>query len=239
MKVAISFFGTGKYLDYLPKWYENIEKNFLPGVKKQILVFTDGEIDDVPENVSIYQIEHKSWPYITLERFNSLLLAKEEIQNYDWFVFLDADTLVVDTIMEDEFFDDKPFIGVHHPCHYLKMPPHNTYPGAFEINPNSNACVDKTDDLSVYFQGCLWGGKIPEVIEMIEKLDNNIQDDLSRDMIAMWHDESHLNQFYINRREQVKVLGPEYAYPEMFSQYCEFEPKIVHLAKDNSKYHSI
>jgi hypothetical protein len=72
---------------------------------------------------------------------------------------------------------------------------------------------------------------------MIEILDKNIQDDLSRDIIAKWHDESHLNEFYINRREQVKVLGPEYAYPEVFSEYCEFEPKIVHLSKNNSKYH--
>lgn len=236
MKVAISFFGTGKYLDYLPRWYEKVEENFLPGVQKQILVFTDGEIEDTPENISIYQIEHKSWPYITLERFNSLLLAKEEIKTYDWFIFLDADSLVVDTITKEEFFGDEPYIGVHHPCHFLEMPPHNNYPGAFEINPRSTACINDALDLSVYFQGCLWGGKIPEVIEMIESLDKNIQDDLSRDIIAKWHDESHLNHFYINKKDKVKVLGPDYAYPEVFSEYCEFDPKIVHLAKDNSKY---
>lgn len=239
MKVAISFFGTGKYLDYLPNWYEKMEENFLPGVQKQILVFTDGEIDDVPENISIYKIDHKSWPYITLERFNSLLLAKKEIKEYDWFLFLDADTLVVDTIKEEEIFDDKPFIGVHHPCHYLKMPPHTEYPGSFEINSYSTACIDDALDLSVYFQGCLWGGKVPEVIEMIETLDRNIQDDMTRDIIAKWHDESHLNYFYTTYRDLVKVLGPEYAYPEVFSSHCDFEPKIVHLAKDNSKYHSI
>lgn len=237
MKVAISFFGTGKYLDYLPRWYEKVEENFFPGVQKQILVFTDGEIEDTPENISIYQIEHKSWPYITLERFESLLLAKEELQNYDWFVFLDADALVVDTITKEEFFDDNPYVGVHHPCHFLEMPPHNKFPGSFETNQSSTASVSKDDDLSVYFQGCLWGGKIPEVIEMIESLDKNIQDDLSRDIIAKWHDESHLNHFYINKKDKVKVLGPEYAYPEVFSEYCEFDPKIVHLAKDNSKYH--
>jgi len=237
MKVAISFFGTGKYLDYLPRWYEKVEENFLPGFQKQILVFTDGDIEDVPENISIYQIEHKSWPYITLERFKSLLLAKEELQTCDWFVFLDADTLVVDTITEEEFFDDRPYIGVHHPCHFLQMPPHNKYPGAFETNQSSTASISESDDLSVYFQGCLWGGKVPKVIEMIENLDKNIQDDLSRDIIAQWHDESHLNHFYISKRDQVNVLGPEYAYPEVFAGYCEFDPKIVHLAKNNSKYH--
>ena len=51
MKVAISFIGTNKYLDYLPQYYENIEKYFLPNSEKTILVFTDGELEDTPDNV--------------------------------------------------------------------------------------------------------------------------------------------------------------------------------------------
>ena len=42
--------------------------------------------------------------------------------------------------------------------------------------------------------------------------------------------------FYSEIKEDVHTLGPEYAYPEVFKQYCNFEPKIVHLAKDNSEY---
>jgi len=45
-----------------------------------------------------------------------------------------------------------------------------------------------------------------------------------------------MNKFFAERREDVHVLGPEYAYPEVFKQACNFEPKIVHLAKDNSEY---
>ena len=36
MKVAITFIGTNKYLDFLPKYYENIEKYFLPNSEKPI-----------------------------------------------------------------------------------------------------------------------------------------------------------------------------------------------------------
>ena len=50
MKVAICFIGTGKYLNFLPKYYDNIHQYFLPGVEKTILVFTDGE-GDFPEDV--------------------------------------------------------------------------------------------------------------------------------------------------------------------------------------------
>ena len=42
MKVAIVFKGTGRYINFLPKYYENIEKHFLPNSEKTILVFTDG-----------------------------------------------------------------------------------------------------------------------------------------------------------------------------------------------------
>ena len=57
-------------------------------------------------------------------------------------VFIDADALVIDRIEEEEFFTDKPLFGVHHPCHFLKMQPHDKLPGAFETNQNSNASLD-------------------------------------------------------------------------------------------------
>jgi len=88
----------------------------------------------------------------------------------------------------------------------------------------------------VYYQGCLWGGKVPEVIEMIDCLQDNVNKDLENDVIAIWHDESHINKYFSEHQDIVHTLGPEYAYPEVVSSYCNFEPKIIHLAKDNSKY---
>jgi len=238
MKVAICFIGTGKYLNFLPNYYENIEKYFLPNSEKTFLVFTDGEMDETPDNIVTYNQEHLEWPYITLTRFEIINKAKEEIEKNDWFIFIDADALVVDTIIEDEFFDlQKDFFGVHHPCHYLKMPPHDKFPGAFETNPLSRSHVVEEDDLSVYYQGCLWGGKVPQVLELIDELEDRTKKDLDDNVIAVWHDESHLNKFFIEQKERVNILSPEYAYPEVFSEYCNFEPKIVHLAKNNSKYH--
>jgi hypothetical protein len=236
MKVAIAFIGTSKYLNFFPQYYEKIHKNFLPNTEKTFLVFTDGE-GNFPEDVKVYPQEHLDWPYITLTRFEILNKAREEISKHDWLVFLDADTLVVDKILEEDFFSDKPFFGVWHPCHNLGMPPHNKLPGAFETNPSSLAYVDtKKEFPAVYYQGCLWGGKVPEVLEMIDELCDRINKDLQNDIIAVWHDESHLNKYFIQSKCKVNLLGPEYAYPEVFSEYCEFLPKIVHLAKDNSKY---
>ena len=236
MKVAIIFIGTNRYLDFLPTYYENIEKYFLPNSEKTIFAFTDGELDDTPDNIKVYHQEHLEWPYITLKRFEIINKARADLDSMDWLVFLDADTRVVDTVTEEEFFSDKPYFGVHHPCHALKMQPHTEYPGAFETNTNSRAGVTEEDDTSMYYQGCLWGGRVPEVLDMIEELDSRVEEDLSNDVIAVWHDESQLNKFYSEVKEDVHLHGPEYAYPEVFQDHCNFEPKIVHLAKDNSAY---
>lgn len=237
MKVVICFIGTGKYLNFLPKYYENIQNHFLLNVEKTFLVFTDGELNDLPDNIIPYYQEHLEWPYVTLKRFGIIQKAKDEIVKNDWFIFIDADALVVDTITEEEFFDDtKLFFGVHHPCHFLKMPPHTEYPGAFETNTSSLSHITEADDSSVYYQGCLWGGKVPDVLDMIEELDDRVNKDLDNNVIAVWHDESHINKFFIEEKERVNILSPEYAYPELFAEYCDFKPKIVHLAKDNSKY---
>jgi hypothetical protein len=88
----------------------------------------------------------------------------------------------------------------------------------------------------VYFQGCFWGGKVPKILEMIDDLQKKVNQDINNNVIAIWHDESHLNRYFAEHQSEVKIFGPEYAYPEVFSEYCNFNPKIIHLAKDNSKY---
>ena len=237
MKVAVIFIGTEKYLNFLPSWYESCEKFLLPGVEKKYAIFTDGEIPEAPDNAVIYKQEHLEWPYITLYRFKMIRRCFDDIKDCDWLLFLDADMRVVDTVNPEELFDDtKKYIGVHHPCHFLGMNPHKEFPGAFETNAKSTAKVPDDYDFKYYWQGCLWGGRVPEVIDMMEELDSRTKQDEENDFIAQWHDESQLNAFYAQRPDDVHTLGSQFAYPEVFAGFCEFDPVIVHLAKDNSKY---
>ena len=237
MKVAITFIGTNKYLDFLPKYYENIEKYFLPNSEKTIFAFTDGDLNDTPDNLKVYYQEHLEWPYITLKRFEIINKARKEIDKHDWLGFIDADALPVVEITEEEFFTDKPLFGVHHPCHFLGMEPHTQAPGAYDQNPDSEAYVDTSKGLpEVYYQGCFWGGKVPNVCAMIDELEARVNRDLEKDVVALWHDESQINKYFLERLDMVHTYGPEYAFPEVFKDYCQFSPKIVHLAKDNSSY---
>ena len=95
-------------------------------------------------------------------------------------------------------------------------------------------------------RGCLWGGKGKSVIELCEILSERIDKDLEKDIIAEWHDESHLNKFFLDNFERVYTLGPEYAFPEVYSNpnqtynYPNIDPnnkKIIHLHKKNDELH--
>jgi hypothetical protein len=230
MSVAIVFIGTNKYLNFFPKYYESCEEKLFPGLRKQYFIFTDGEIvgDELPEHISVVKIPHKEWPAITLERFHTILMAQSDLEEYDWLLFLDADMVVNKVIQPEEILDtDKDFIAVHHPCHY------NTGTGTFERRPDSEACV--TGDQLSYYQGCLWGGKIESVIPMMRVLRDRVDKDYENDIIALWHDESHLNKFFVENIDRVNALSPDYAFPECFPDY-PYDQKIIHLAKDNSSY---
>ena len=89
-----------EYLNFLPDYYQKIQENFLPNSYKTFLVFTDGE-GDFPEDIKVFKQEHLEWPFITLKRFEILQNAREEILKNDWLVFLDADTLVIDKVLEE------------------------------------------------------------------------------------------------------------------------------------------
>ena len=45
MKLAITFWGTQKYINFLPEWYERLEKYFIPNVEKKYFVFSDGDLE--------------------------------------------------------------------------------------------------------------------------------------------------------------------------------------------------
>lgn len=237
--IAIIFIGTGKYADFFPKYYENCEKYFLLNSKKTYFCFTDAEFGgEIPKNIKIVETKLEKWPLPTLHRFKTILKQKDNILGYDYLIYLDADMLVNEKILEEEILTDKHFIGVHHPGFYKKdqeMP--------YERRKESQAYVKEKTGL--YWQGSLWGGKIPYVFEMIEELDRRIDIDLEKDIIAEWWDESHINKFFLENTEKIHTLAPEYTFPEVYDtdkdknfNYPNIDPnkrKIIHLVKNPSE----
>ena len=72
-------------------------------------------------------------------------------------------------------------------------------PGTWEENRNSRAYVGPLKRHK-YVHGAVWLGKKESVLQMCELLSSQVEDDLQKNLIAIWHDESHLNHFSANSK---------------------------------------
>jgi histo-blood group ABO system transferase len=86
-----------------------------------------------------------------------------------------------------------------------------------------------------YFAGGFNGGTSLEYLKMAKKISENIIDDFNRGFIAIWHDESHLNRYFIDN-PPTKILNPSYCYPENWN--IPFERKLLALDKNHSEIRS-
>lgn len=238
-KIAIPLWATQNYLNLIPRCFETIENNFIPEAKKVYFIHTDGELENAPDNVVQVKIPDYGFPETFHKTFEIYLKLEETLKEFDWFVSIDVDMEVKQKISYDEFFDDtRKYFGVQHPCQFLNMPPHNEYPGSFDVNPQSSACVSDIIDMRIYWQGCLWGGQIPYVFDLMRTCDDWIKKDLENDIQARFFEESYFNKWFLLHKEDTHTLSPSFAYPQMFDNLCKnhFKCKIMHMYKDNKTF---
>ena len=229
-QIAVAVIATGDYVNFLPDLLLSCERHLAPAIRKHYLLFTDRDVslNLTHGTFSVHAIENKPWPYVTLMRFHTILGHRHLIRRHRWFLYLDADMKIVDDIQLADIFDKyKPLTAVHHPAM------HNSWNGTFERNPQSTACV--FGQHKEYFQGCLWGGEVEAVVAMMETLKERIDVDLSNEIVAIWHDESHLNKYLLEEGVPLKMLGPNYACPENDQRYLA-SAKIIHVFKDEGQF---
>jgi len=232
MRIAIIFVGTNVYKNFFEMYYKSIFEKFLLKTDKTIFVFSDDEMysNFRKKNVVFNCIKHLGWPSNTLDRYKYINSIKKDLIDFNYLLFIDPDMYVYREINEEEFFcHDKTFFGVQHPG--FNNNDFDNKIGDFEIRPESLACVNMlSEDISNYFQGCLWGGKIPEIFCLTKELEKNIEIDKKNGIIAKWWDESHLNRFMITNKKDVYIYDSGFCYPEKWN--INFERKIVHIDKE-------
>lgn len=224
MSIAILYICTGKYAIFWENFYKACEKNFIKNIPKTYYVFTDQNIENNDNVVVIYQ-EKLGWPYDTLHRFKMFKSIVDSLKKFDYIFFLNANMHFTLPVSEEILPENEGLLAVLHPGFYNKNREQFTY----EANVKSLAYIGPNEG-EHYFMGGFNGGKSRDYINLIIELSHNIDIDHSKGIIAVWHDESHLNRYLINK--QVKILPPSYGYPEGWD--LPFEPKIVVL--DKAKY---
>lgn len=227
MKIAILFICTGRYNQFFEGFYNSCEEYFLKGkADKKYFVWSDNdEIGEGKDNVRVIHKECAGFPADSLFRFEMYLQAEEELKLYDYIYFFNANAAFLRPV-DDEILPDETGLAMgvwggkearRHPMFY-----------AYERNRKSLAYIPPFGKNYLNFMGGLNGGRSKEYLEMCRTLAKNIRDDYNRGIIAIAHDQSHINAYL--RVHPCKVISPEYCWPEEWEPEG-FEPKIIFREK--------
>lgn len=227
MKIAVITLATNKYKSFLHPLWTSVKKHFVPHAQKNFYFFTDEKLDWFDESVKWHKINHEPWPYITLKRFEFISTCLKELSQYDYVFYIDSDMEFVDTLMN---FDvgQKKYYAVCHPSVVS-----NLYFWPVETDSNSTAYIPERHRC-IYVQGCVWGAKGSHIEYMVNSMKDNINTDLQNNIIAVWHDESHLNKFMVDHRNEIAILSPSMAYPEHWN--LPVNKLMIHKDKNMVEY---
>jgi len=219
-QVGLCIMATGRYDLYADELIKSARPYFCTNSKVTYFVFTDGQITPAEDVVQIYQ-KRLGWPQDTLKRFHVYNINYESLKQMDYLFALDADMRFVAPVGEEILSD---LVATEHPGYIGKR-------GTYETNQISTAYVSKKEG-STYFAGGFYGGSKESFFKFTRKADEQIDQDLTHDFIAVWHDESHLNRYFINNKPSL-ILNASYCYPECMK--LSLPKKIIALDKNHAE----
>jgi len=232
-RIAVLYIALGRYITFWNDFYRSCEKNFLKQSSKTYYVFTDRECFDFMGNKNVVKVEQKKlgWPNDTLMRFRMFLSIEEILKDFDYIFFFNSNMEFVakigNEILPSEI-NNGLVMGLH-PGFDKKKKEDFSY----ERNPESHAYVPYGEGKH-YVQGCLNGGVSEAYLKLCRECSQNIDKDLNKQVIALWHDESHLNKYILDK---TPLLLPEtYLYPEAGHMFWKLNPSIKIIQRDKSRF---
>lgn len=226
MSVGILYIAIGKYASFFEDFYTSCELHLFPETQKRYYVYSDVIDASNFENVKVIKATDRGWPENTLMRFDMFADSQADWQNNDYILFLNGNSLVLKDILLNEIFpeNDSATVTTLSWHVYDTMQP-KRFP--YERNPKSAAFIPLSAG-ERYYQGGLFGASTTTFIELVNQCHKQIAQDSERNIIAVNHDESHLNRYLLGK--SVYTLTTKYGRPEEW-QYPE-NPKIIFRDKN-------
>ena len=196
MKIAVMYICTGKYEYFWDEFYRTSELYFYPDVPKHYFVFTESPrvMSQKLSNVSFIYQKRSGWPYDTLLRFHWFSMVQDQIARYDYCYYCNANSVFVKTVTPELIplpTQEKPLLLWCHTAHYEDYSSNDI---TTEQNPESTAYIGP--DVSCrQHGGGFFGGTSEAFLKMTLELRDNIQSDLDKGIIAVWHDQSHIIKY--------------------------------------------
>ena len=257
-QLTIFTVATDRYLDFWLDLMSSANKFVEKSLIVQWIVFTNREKDIPPAlkrslggNLLVVKFESVPWPMPTLLRYELLVSVSDKVKG-SMVMHLDADMLFVKNFsLEDLDYsignNDVALIkhpGFYRPRNWSRLEFYLKHPvfimrdlrsvvikgglGSWETDSNSLAYVSRKLRKN-YVCGGVWFGKKDAIMQLCELLGNRIKSDLSRNVIARFHDESHLNWFAVNY--EVSTINPGFCFEPSYPQLNRIVPTIIAVDK--------
>lgn len=229
--IGILYICTGKYDIFFEPFYKSFKAKFLPDTNKTFYVFTDSEKLKAKykyhTDIVFTEIEKKGWPYDTLLRNRYFFEHFGKFEGNDYLFFCNANLFCNDKVFLNDLglhLSEK-LCGVLHPYFFNK----EAYKFPVEKQNEGNAYFNSADleRVKYYFQGCFYGGSYNNFKKLVQTICKWTEEDLSKEIIPIWHDESYLNKYFFNNPPYPLHSG--YSYPT--DMKLSFPPKIMNVDK--------
>lgn len=230
--VAILYIGTGEYIKLWKGFFLSFEKNFLPDTEKEYYVFTDAKEIFEENKLKVHKMyqENLGWPNNALKRYEILLRIEDELRNYQYAFFMNANMYCIRPVYSHEILPEKDELVV---VEHLDFVGKNRADFTYERNPCSEAYIPLKEG-EVYVYSGVNGGSIDTYLKMLHCLKTRTEEDSRNNITAIWHDESHLNRYIIDY-PKYKLLSPSYNYRE---GACSSYERII-VARNKNRYFNV
>lgn len=239
--IGLLIVATGRYVELLDSLLASARRHFFPGHRVTPFVFTDAA-SAIPDAVRV-GIGHEPWPMVTLKRYHYFSAASALLQSQDFLFYVDVDMRFVADCGEEILPGEvERLVGVRHPGYYRRRrwwslarePSVSAERLPFERDPRSLACIADRSHRT-YYAGGFNGGYADSFLTMARSIRDAVDLDLERGIVAVWHDESHLNRYFHVQRP--KALTPAYCYPDPpYRNLRGLRPVLLALSKDHAYF---
>jgi hypothetical protein len=246
--IGILTVATNIYVDYWINMVRSLDKNLTSGQLCTVHVFTDQPdkaiaIQSELVNLRVFPhlIPAYGWPDATIRRYEIINEFASEI-NESVLMHLDADMLVMDNFFEEiiSIAEQNRMMLVSHPGFWNKkisirqklrarINGSKATLGSWETRQESLAYVEPRAQTN-YVCGGVWAGPREIFFEAIEALAEAVSIDRENGIIAVWHDESHLNN-WASRNDYIRIT-PAYCFVEEYAHLAGLKPKILAVTKE-------
>lgn len=230
MIISIFYVCTGRYSMFWEPFYASSERFFLPNHEKHYFIFTDNALAHA-DNPRVHCIEQQNlgWPNNTLLRYHMFLREISQFENSDFCFFFNGNAQFCAPVGDAFLPEDDRMLFVQHPGSIGQPRTDFTY----ETNPESRAYIAPTEG-EFYVCGGVNGARTRTYIAFMRNIAAAVDEDSRKNIVAVWHDESHSNRYALDHPHILR--DPSYCYPEGWA--LPFAPKVRILDKQRHGGHA-